>query len=632
MKEKLKQLIEKIVSNTTITPSIDPYEFRDKIIRMVKEKALEELNIDLVDNPDPKLIEFVENQVDNLLHITKVEKVEESSKSAIQSYEDEIDVITKLAANGATKEATVESGRLINKLKEEIKRIKKQKDVDAHDLDILEGIENLLDERLEWHKEHLKNRYKNEFLREPATFKAIVTSLPKGIGIQAQRVANCINQIKEAKNNKERIFKILELGKEIGVLALTPVTFTAKFIIKHWYLLLLIFSILKIPGLFDKKNQPEPEVGDPDLSVDPNLTEGADPNLTNGKTDADLSQYPQPRPTPTPGPINTTQQQTQTQKPPASPQPGPPPVMPTPKPTPTPTPTQPKATPQPSPTPGPTQPPTTAQPSPTPGPTTDASSETIVLESTPDVEITFTPETINPQTIEPTPKPTPTPPPTTAQPSPTPGPTQPPTTAQPSPTPGPTQPPTTAIPTNPGVVVEQNDNCTNLVNGFLQTVGDQGYCVETNTNKIIVHNVEEFIEAAQKNPKSGFAGVVTNSPAEQLRGTYIAMTRYGCTPKTQQIIWVENGADISGVTKHYFENESALADYLATGQDKQLIKYYTDYVKGNGSSTYNQAYNDVLGTSQFQEFCTGFSFDNSLNTILYSLYQMPEEASLLLGF
>ena len=188
---------------------------------------------------------------------------------SLADIKNEIARINELEEKGNSKEATAASGRIIRQIKEEIRNIKGTENVNAQDLEVLEKLEVALDNQLEWHKNQLAGRYKNEFSKKPATVGAIFTALPKGIAIQAQKVVNCINQLKEAKTNKERIFKVLEIGKEIGALVLTPVTFTARFIVKHWYLLLLLLLLLKLPGFkFNPKTEPSYDK-DPELQPEP---------------------------------------------------------------------------------------------------------------------------------------------------------------------------------------------------------------------------------------------------------------------------------------------------------------------------------------------------------------------------
>ena len=125
---------------------------------------------------------------------------------------------------------TAKRGRLIRKIKSQIKNLKK--------------LENLLEEEIENHKEQLTDRYHKEFLDKKATFSDIFTALPRGLGIQIKKIGNCIDELKIAKNNKERIAGVFDLVKEAGILAATPFTFLGKFVIKHWYIPVAILAAL----------------------------------------------------------------------------------------------------------------------------------------------------------------------------------------------------------------------------------------------------------------------------------------------------------------------------------------------------------------------------------------------------
>jgi hypothetical protein len=282
MIEKLNDLIESSVQEFSTELKKDKITeqqikiIRGRIINKVKLSAKSDLRIDLFNNPDQKLIKHLEKQVNLVIndYIPQVENNIEvelenvtNMEELIEVFSKELENINKLEEKGKHKEATVRSGRLIRKLKDEIKKIRETENLNANDLDNLEKIEIFLDEQLEWHKNQLKGRYKEEFLREPATFKALVTVLPKGIGLQAKRVINCIERIKESKSNKEKVFNAIELGKEMGVLALTPVIFGVKFIIKHWYLLLLLLSLLKLPKFAWKRSPKEVKENQPQEQV-----------------------------------------------------------------------------------------------------------------------------------------------------------------------------------------------------------------------------------------------------------------------------------------------------------------------------------------------------------------------------
>lgn len=138
---------------------------------------------------------------------------------------------------------TAKRGRLIRKIKSQIKNLKKSKKT-PEDEENLKKLENLLEEEIENHKEQLTDRYHKEFLDKKATFSDIFTALPRGLGIQIKKIGNCIDELKIAKNNKERIAGVFDLVKEAGILAATPFTFLGKFVIKHWYIPVAILAAL----------------------------------------------------------------------------------------------------------------------------------------------------------------------------------------------------------------------------------------------------------------------------------------------------------------------------------------------------------------------------------------------------
>ena len=247
----------------------DIEEIKREVNKKVLIKVKEDLKIDTYNNPDKGLLNDIAKEVSERIDSIKKEQQQSQSSSeeivesektddididnmsiadVLVSLEEEAKEIRTEDEKDHRRKATANNGRLIKKIKKEIKKIKEAEEADAKDLEALEKLEEMLDEQLEWHKNQLTSRYKYEFRKKPASFAAIITVLPKGVKLQAQRVVNCIRQLKEAKTNKERIFKVLELGKQIGLLAATPVIFTVKFIVKHWYLLLLLLLLLRLPG------------------------------------------------------------------------------------------------------------------------------------------------------------------------------------------------------------------------------------------------------------------------------------------------------------------------------------------------------------------------------------------------
>lgn len=155
----------------------------------------------------------------------------------------------------SNKDITVCRGRLIKALKKEIANIKSG-DLSENDEKKLKELEDYLSEEISSHKDNLSVRYKEEFRKKKATVPAIFTVLPRGVGLAFKKILNCIDELKQAKTNKQRIFGVLDVVKSIGLFAATPFIFAGKFIVKHWYLLLLLLALLKMPHLpgKDKSN------------------------------------------------------------------------------------------------------------------------------------------------------------------------------------------------------------------------------------------------------------------------------------------------------------------------------------------------------------------------------------------
>ncbi len=137
---------------------------------------------------------------------------------------------------GNYKNATAISGRVIRELKKEIKNIKKNNN--PEDDIVANKLQELLDNQLEWHGKQLKGRYDREFKSAKPTLGTLLTSLPKGVGLQVKRIGNSISKLKEAKTNKERLFMLGDTAKNMGLLAATPVIYGVKHIVNYWYVFL----------------------------------------------------------------------------------------------------------------------------------------------------------------------------------------------------------------------------------------------------------------------------------------------------------------------------------------------------------------------------------------------------------
>lgn len=162
-----------------------------------------------------------------------IEKIEEMEKELLKTHEPEV--------------KTAIRGRIILKIKEFLKNP-----------EITEEEKNTLEEKQKNHlkeqRKHLDNRYVNEFLKDKAVVGSMFTTLPKGVKISVERIKNSIEELKQAKTNKEKIFKVLGLMRSITQTVLTPVVYGGKFLLRHWYAVLISLGILELTdtGIFKK--------------------------------------------------------------------------------------------------------------------------------------------------------------------------------------------------------------------------------------------------------------------------------------------------------------------------------------------------------------------------------------------
>ena len=138
--------------------------------------------------------------------------------------------------NGNAKDVTKARGRLISAYKKRVNELLKDNDISPEEKQELETYRAELQEQVYKHKIQLSSRYKSEFIEQKATPTTIFTVLPKSIGLAVKKVKACIDDVKSAKNNKEKRTKIWEVAKNIGLLAATPVIYLGKFALQQWYL------------------------------------------------------------------------------------------------------------------------------------------------------------------------------------------------------------------------------------------------------------------------------------------------------------------------------------------------------------------------------------------------------------
>lgn len=94
-----------------------------------------------------------------------------------------------------------------------------------------------LRDELKEHGKLLDARFSNEFLEKKGTLRGIVTVLPNALALSARKLGNTIRELKEAKTNKMRVAKSVQVLKDTGKMIATPVVYMGKFLVNNWYAL-----------------------------------------------------------------------------------------------------------------------------------------------------------------------------------------------------------------------------------------------------------------------------------------------------------------------------------------------------------------------------------------------------------
>ena len=229
-----------------------------------KQETNEQEEIQQQENNQEEVTQEQVNQEENNQNGEEEQEVNEDVEQELEPEEsfdtDKIDSLSEdlqiaQDANYISK-ITAKRGRLIREIQREIAKIKKSDRTDAKTIEVLDKLETRLRTEIDNHKEQLNDRYRDEFKKQKATVPAILTVLPKGVVLQVQKVDTCIRELISAKTLKQKIAAGVNIAKSLGMVAATPIIFTAKFIARHWYLVLLLLSLLKAPNfkLNDKKD------------------------------------------------------------------------------------------------------------------------------------------------------------------------------------------------------------------------------------------------------------------------------------------------------------------------------------------------------------------------------------------
>lgn len=101
---------------------------------------------------------------------------------------------------------------------------------------------NALKEELKNQRVYYKKRYDEEFLGKKGDVLTTLKSFPTAIALSVKSIANSVNELQEAKTNKMKVQKTLNILKDMGKLAATPIIATGKFIMSNWYTLLKLYK------------------------------------------------------------------------------------------------------------------------------------------------------------------------------------------------------------------------------------------------------------------------------------------------------------------------------------------------------------------------------------------------------
>ncbi len=137
--------------------------------------------------------------------------------------------------NGSESDITAARGRLIRQYKSEIKKLNKKKNLSEDEQKQLNKLIVEMQNEINKHKIQLSARYHNEFINKKANIESFATILPNAVKLAVEKVKACMYDVKNASNRKEKINKITESIKSMGLLTATPIVYLGKFALDQWY-------------------------------------------------------------------------------------------------------------------------------------------------------------------------------------------------------------------------------------------------------------------------------------------------------------------------------------------------------------------------------------------------------------
>ena len=129
-----------------------------------------------------------------------------------------------------TSRATILRGRLINKIKLEIERLQR-----TNHLEDLNKLEIILSNMLASNS--------NKRINKEQSLTTII-AFSNNSAIRIKKIGECCYELIKARDNKEEIINTYELLKTTKLLSAFPDIFTATFLVKQWYLLMVLTSFV----------------------------------------------------------------------------------------------------------------------------------------------------------------------------------------------------------------------------------------------------------------------------------------------------------------------------------------------------------------------------------------------------
>lgn len=209
---------------------------------------------------NPTLLE--DSRIENEQKIERLNNMINDCRSELKkTYNEALKTLRK-------KEDLDENGKFrkkhINYAEKEIKTLSVNQELNDLEKNHLEKLKNEYPKLIEQYKNNLETRTKNNLLKAEQNLTKTVIALPKGCLLNIKKVEACIKDMKNAKTNKEKYSKIINIVKSATGLVATPVTYLTRWSMNS--ILLITFGISlnkaneKIKGMLEKNNKNSTEI------------------------------------------------------------------------------------------------------------------------------------------------------------------------------------------------------------------------------------------------------------------------------------------------------------------------------------------------------------------------------------